>query len=81
MITALEVSISYIDIGTIFLPLLLVLMVIKFVVVVGFFMHLRFDNPLFSFVFFSGAIARDLRVLRRPGHLHIFVVARSSLPG
>ena len=56
VITALEVSISYIDIGPIFLPLLLILMAIKFVVVVSFFMHLRFDNKIFSFMFYLGLL-------------------------
>ena len=49
-------SISYIDIGPIFLPLLLILMAIKFVVVVSFFMHLRFDNKIFSFMFYLGLL-------------------------
>jgi cytochrome c oxidase subunit 4 len=54
LITGLEVSISYIDIGPLFLPLLLVLMAIKFVVVVSYFMHLKFDNRLFSVMFYLG---------------------------
>lgn len=52
--TAVEVSISYIDIGPIFLPLLLVLMVLKFFAVVTLFMHLKFDNKLFSVMFYLG---------------------------
>jgi cytochrome c oxidase subunit 4 len=35
-------------------PILLVLSAVKFATVVGFFMHLRFDNPLFLAVFGFG---------------------------
>ena len=34
--------------------MLLILMVIKFVMVVSLFMHLRFDNKMFSWLFYSG---------------------------
>ena len=54
VITAVEVAISYIDIGPLFLPMLLLLMAIKFVVVIRLFMHLKFDSKLFSWMFFSG---------------------------
>ena len=54
VITGLEVSLSYIDIGPLFLPLLLVLMAIKFFTVVSIFMHLRFDNRIFKWCFYSG---------------------------
>jgi cytochrome c oxidase subunit 4 len=54
LITGLEVSLTYMDIGVLFLPLLIVLMVIKFFSVVLFFMHLRFDNKLFSALFYMG---------------------------
>jgi cytochrome c oxidase subunit 4 len=55
-ITAAEVSISYIDVGPIFLPALLIMMAIKFIVVVSFFMHLKFDNKIFSFMFYLGLL-------------------------
>jgi cytochrome c oxidase subunit IV len=54
LITAMEVTISYVDIGPIFLPTLLILMAIKFFTVVSYFMHLKFDNKLFSFMFYMG---------------------------
>lgn len=54
VITGLEVSISYIDIGALFLPVLLTLMVIKFFAVVLYFMHLKFDNRLFKVLFYLG---------------------------
>ena len=34
--------------------MLLILMAIKFVTVVSLFMHLRFDNKIFSWLFYSG---------------------------
>ena len=55
-ITAAEVSISYIDVGPIFIPALLVMMAVKFVIVVSYFMHLKFDNRIFSFLFYSGLL-------------------------
>ena len=54
VITALEVLWSYNNVSAIFLPVLLVMMAIKFVMVVLFFMHLRFDHRLFNFLFWSG---------------------------
>ena len=54
VITGLEVLLSYSHIGKLFLPTLLILMAIKFVMVVLFFMHLRFDHRLFNFLFWTG---------------------------
>jgi len=54
--TALETSTYYIDFGWFAIPLLIVLMVIKFVTVVSYFMHLKFDNRLFSWMFYSGVL-------------------------
>ena len=56
VVTAIEVALSYMvdDLGKAFLPLLLVLMAIKFFAVVMFFMHLKFDNRLFSLLFYLG---------------------------
>ena len=54
IITALEVALSYSDIGSLFLPALLILMTIKFFMVVLFFMHLKFDSKWFSFFFYAG---------------------------
>jgi cytochrome c oxidase subunit IV len=55
-ITAVEVAASYIDIGKVFVPLLVVCMVAKFAIVAAWFMHLRFDNSLFTRVFVSGIV-------------------------
>jgi cytochrome c oxidase subunit IV len=54
VITALEVTLSYLDVGWIFIPALILMMIAKFVIVVSFFMHLRFDHRLFSFLFYLG---------------------------
>ena len=53
-ITALEVSTYYVDFGPLFMPSLLAMMVIKFVMVVSYFMHLKFDSKIFSFLFYVG---------------------------
>lgn len=53
-ITALEVSTYYVDFGPLFMPVLMVLMVVKFVMVVSYFMHLKFDHKLFGFLFYVG---------------------------
>ena len=54
MITAAEVTLTYIDVGPLFLPALLIMMAAKFLIVVSFFMHLKFDNKLFSVLFYMG---------------------------
>jgi cytochrome c oxidase subunit 4 len=56
LITAAEVTLSYIDVGAIFLPALLIMMAAKFIIVVSFFMHLKFDNRIFSFMFYLGVL-------------------------
>jgi len=53
-ITALEVSTYYVDFGPLFMPALLTMMVVKFVMVVSYFMHLKFDSKIFSFLFYVG---------------------------
>ena len=53
-ITALEVATYYIDLGALFLPSLLIMMAVKFYIVVSFFMHLRYESKLFSWVFYAG---------------------------
>ena len=56
LITGIEVALSYMvdDLGALFLPLLLGLMLIKFFSVVLYFMHLKFDNRLFGVMFYLG---------------------------
>ena len=54
--TALETSTYWIDFGGFNTAILLILMVIKFVMVVSYFMHLKFDNRLFTWMFYTGVI-------------------------
>jgi cytochrome c oxidase subunit 4 len=54
--TGLEVSSYFADFGGFQLPVLLILMAVKFVMVVLFFMHLRFDSPIFGRLFWTGLI-------------------------
>lgn len=74
-ITALEVSTYFWEdwfgenAHKVAVPLLLILMVVKFVMVASFFMHLKFDSPLLKRIFYFGlAVA-----------LAIYVVAMSAM--
>jgi cytochrome c oxidase subunit IV len=71
-ITAVEVAASYIDIGKVFVPLLVVCMIAKFGIVAGFFMHLKFDNALFTRVFVAGILLAIGVYIAFLGSLHIF---------
>lgn len=52
ILTAIEVAIVYVEpLAPVLLPLLLILGIAKFALVVMFFMHLKFDNRLFSLLF------------------------------
>jgi cytochrome c oxidase subunit 4 len=53
-LTALETSTYWVDFGPLFMPALLIMMTIKFFMVVLLFMHLKFDNRLFSVLFYAG---------------------------
>lgn len=55
IITAIEVSIFYIDaLSSIEAPLLIALSALKFVIVIAYYMHLKFDNRLFTYFFVFG---------------------------
>lgn len=56
VLTAIEVSTYFVDFGPLMLPVLIVLMVVKFFTVVAYFMHLKFDNKLFSALFYTGLV-------------------------
>jgi cytochrome c oxidase subunit 4 len=45
-----------VDFGPFFMPALMIMMVVKFLMVVSYFMHLKFDNRLFSWLFYAGLI-------------------------
>ncbi len=55
-LTAIEVSTYYIDFGPLFMPTLFILMIVKFVIVASFFMHLKFDNKIFTYLFYAGLL-------------------------
>jgi cytochrome c oxidase subunit 4 len=55
VVTGAEVAASYIDMPmALYLSALMVMMIVKFAVVVLWFMHLRFDNRIFRRMFVSG---------------------------
>lgn len=55
IITGIEVLIFYIDaFRSILVPALLILSTAKFVMVVGYFMHLKFDDKRLTWIFASG---------------------------
>ena len=56
IVTAIEVALSYTQdqLGAAFLPLLLILMGVKFFCVILYFMHLKFDSKLFGLMFYIG---------------------------
>ena len=56
VLTAIEVSTYFWDEAStnVLLVVLLPLMAVKFAIVAGFFMHLRFDSPLFTRMFVAG---------------------------
>ena len=54
VITAVEVALSYVDLGDAVAPLLLIGMVMKFFIVAAYFMHLKFDSKMARRLFISG---------------------------
>jgi cytochrome c oxidase subunit IV len=56
-LTALEVALYFFEVITeVVVPALLALTAVKFLLVVFWFMHLRFDTPLFRRLFFGGVV-------------------------
>ena len=56
VLTALEVATYFFDFGVVETPSLLILMVVKFQIVVSYFMHLKFDSKVFSYLFVAGLV-------------------------
>ncbi len=58
VLTALETATYWVveELGAFLVPSLLIMMAIKFVVVASLFMHLKWDNKIFSWMFYSGLI-------------------------
>lgn len=58
IITAIEVATYYIDaLSGALVYILIALSVVKFSIVVGYYMHLKFDNRLFTWIFGLGLVA------------------------
>jgi cytochrome c oxidase subunit 4 len=53
-ITALEVTVYYLGLGSLLPPILISLSAVKFAMVVMFYMHLKFDHPIFTGMFLFG---------------------------
>jgi cytochrome c oxidase subunit IV len=63
MVTLIEVGVFYVPaFQPVLVPLLLVLSALKFVLVVLFYMHLKFDNKFFAFLF-SGPLLLAVGVI------------------
>ena len=56
VLTAAEVMTYFVDTGPVEVPALLILMVVKFQIVVSYFMHLKFDNKIFTWLFVVGIV-------------------------
>ena len=56
ILTMMEFSTYFIDFGGAHTPLLIALMSIKFVMVAGFFMHLKYDTRLFTRLMGTGLV-------------------------
>lgn len=74
VLTGIEVALSYSSLHKASLALpLLALAAIKFIVVAGFFMHLKFDTPILRRLFIGGAVLAGFcytAVLYLFGHFH-----------
>ena len=74
IVTAIEVAIYYVEaLEPVLVPTLIILSAVKFIVVVGYFMHLKFDGRLLSFIFGAALltslavyIAVDIMMENRP---------------
>jgi cytochrome c oxidase subunit 4 len=83
IITGLEVSVFYLAfIQPVRVEALLLLSFAKFVLVVGFFMHLKMDDPRFRWMFTSGlAVACAVFIALLAMTLtHVYVVAMATAP-
>jgi len=56
VLTAVEVATYFWDFGILEVPSLLILMVVKFQIVVSYFMHLKFDSKVFTYIFVTGLV-------------------------
>lgn len=56
VLTALEVSLIYVEVGVAMIPTLIVLMILKFALVVAWYMHLKFDAATFTRLLLTGLV-------------------------
>ena len=64
IVTVLEVAIFYVPaLRAIIVPVLLTLSAVKFVLVVMFFMHLKYDRPVLSVLFAGGLVVAAVIVI------------------
>ena len=60
VITAAEVAVAYVNSDAVVVPSLIVLMVAKFAIVVGWYMHLKYESRAAKMLFYIGLIAAPL---------------------
>jgi caa(3)-type oxidase subunit IV len=56
VLTVIELWVSYSSLGSVLVPILLILSAVKFVIVVALFMHLKFESRLFTWMFLVGLL-------------------------
>ena len=81
-ITVVEVAIYYFDLGrTLLVTLLLALSAVKFATVVGYFMHLKFDDRRLTWIFAAGLVVAFsiIMALYALFHWHVIDYAQDRL--
>lgn len=56
VITAAEVATYFVELNAVVIGALITMMVTKFIIVASYFMHLKYDNPIFKRVFTFGLL-------------------------
>ena len=56
VLTVVELWVSYSSLGSVLVPILLILSAVKFIMVVALFMHLKFESRLFTWMFLFGLL-------------------------
>lgn len=59
-LTMMEFSTYFLDFGGLHIPLLIILMLIKFALVAGYFMHLKYDTRLYTRFMMTGLIGASI---------------------
>ena len=73
VLTALEVASTEVGgLGAFLIPALLIMMAVKFFIVISYFMHLKFDNRLFSFMFYFGLLGAIILYCGMLSTFHFF---------